>query len=192
MVAAAVVVIAVAITAFATQGFGLGWGRTPVGSGTAAGDRGTSGQKGSPPAPANWGCPITGGAGFGASDDGFNAGGIEFTADTSGSTVCFFDGVSTWNLDGRGPLTAAVTGVGTFVPMMADAKPTQGRLVWGVLGDDAVSVHLATGSTPKRPVAGSTVTPGVRVFYARVPATGTVTVTAEDSSGTVLTTQTLG
>jgi len=186
MVAAAVVVLAAAIAAFVTQGFGLGWGRTPA-SGETSADQGPSAVA------ASWGCPFTGGAGFGASESGFNAGGIEFTADPSTSQVCFFDGVSTWNLPlGHGPLAAAITDVGTFVPMMADVKPTQGRLAWGVLGDDVVSVHLATGDSPARSQEVSTVTPGVRVFYAEVPATGTVTVTAEDSAGTVLATQTLG
>lgn len=154
---------------------------------TATGTTGSAGHA------AGKGCPLTGGSGSGSSDTGFNAGGIEFSADPPNPVVCFFDGVTTWNLTRTDkPMVAAITGVGTFIPMAEGAKHTKGRIVWGVVGPDVTSIHVAAGKSDARSVQISTVTAGVRVFHTRVPASGgvtvTITITPNDAAGMLVTT----
>jgi hypothetical protein len=95
-------------------------------------------------------------------------------------------------LPGRapGPLVADITDVGTLVPMVADAKPTKGRYVWGIAGVPVTTIRVAAGPSSPQSQVINRVIPGVRAFYAQVPATGSVTVTAADANGTVIATRT--
>jgi hypothetical protein len=196
-----------------TAGTGAGFSSSVAAPPTSASPAAGSGPSTAmPPAPSasttGYGCPFGAGSGsgFGISDTGFHLGTVEFITNEDDSVVCFFDGVSWWNRpaaadlpteSGNGKvkplLGTGITGVDTFGSMMTNVAPTTGRMVWGTIGPGIVSVGVTVDGSPRNAAQTHQVTPGgVRVFLARVPAKGTVTVSARNDAGTVVATERLG
>ncbi|HEY7814900.1 MAG TPA: hypothetical protein VIC62_16765 [Nakamurella sp.] len=126
--------------------------------------------------------------GLGLSDVGFELAGVEFGADGVGG-LCFLDGsTKTWtHAQARSGSISAVgiTGPGRIVNQ-ATGSGTTGRLVWGAVSTDvaAVSVTSAAGEAVDAGAGLVALTAGnVRVFLFTAPATGPITVTAQDSAG---------
>lgn len=139
---------------------------------------------------------------LGISDAGFALGTVQFAVDGSGG-LCFQNGQNgAWAYAPARPgaITGAdVVGPGVFVAQDT-GKRSNGRLVWGaVKGAVAAVLAVATDGTTQDQIGGLIDLPaaqagmphGGKVFLIRVPATGAITITAVDTSGTTLDTVTL-
>jgi hypothetical protein len=183
----------------ATTTFGPG---TPADSGMSSPVRG-SGSPAASPAPSvpesaatrstggPASCTAASATTLGISDVGFGQAGVEYALDGHGG-LCFLDvstGVWAHEPGRRTPISAVgLTGSGTVVDL-ATGAPSTVRFVWGAVTDQVTAVHVtAVGGSTAEVLAGLTEAGDghTRVFLFRVPATGSITVTAVGGSGATL------
>lgn len=139
------------------------------------------------------GCPITD-SDLGVSDaigDAPSGQGMSFVVNRDHSIVCLFNrGGASWSvtLDGQ-PLQAAViqaTGIdNALTPPVAGQKPKTGRYVWGVADQAVASVRVNVAGKIIKAKFYS-LTTDVHPFLVQVPSDGSVTVTATDSGGAII------
>lgn len=125
---------------------------------------------------------------MGLTDTGFGLGTVTFAPQPD--SLCFFDGRSWWwaNLIDAPIRAARLTGVGLFLSQAAGQGASTGRFLFGLTGSADTTIHVTVDGAPVEPIIVTRYSPSTTELpiLARVPATGTVVVTATAKDGTVL------